>query len=136
MALEYALIVLGRTRPEDMVSRLGLERRDFELSKGVWTADLRRERGFILHLRSAKHGYFESDDWTLEPDKYLHVGFRADKEADPQFLARSLIDTVERALATGGEDMAFIQNGEVLVLERTGGEVRRLPVGFWNNVDP
>lgn len=136
MAIEYALVVLGRTSPEDMASRLGLERSDFERSKGVWTADLRRERGFILILRSARRGYFESDDWTLEPDRYLHVGFRADKAADPQMRDRNLLGTVERALATGDEDMAFIQNGEVLVLERTGGEVRRLPVGFWNHVDP
>ena len=136
MAIEYALVVLGRSVPEDMASRLGLQRRDFEISKGVWTADLRRERGFILILRSARHGYFESGDWRLEPDRYLYVGFRADKAADPQMRDRTLFATVERALGTGDEDMAFIQNGEVLVLERTGGEVRRLPVAFWNNVDP
>ena|SRR5690349_11071778 len=136
MAIEYALVVPGRTSPEEMASRLGLERGDFEVSKGVWTADLRRDRGFILTLRRAKDGYFESDDWTLEPDKYLHVGFRADKAAPPQVRDRNLLDLVERALATGDEDMAFIENGEVLVLERAGGELRRVPVGFWNNVEP
>jgi hypothetical protein len=116
MALEYALIVVGRTSAEQMRARL----------------DVPVSAPFSVTLHGGKHGYFESDDWALEPDKYLHVGFRAEKEADPQVLARNMI---ERALATGDEDMAFIQNGEVLVLERTGGEVRRLPVGFWNNVD-
>ena len=121
MAIEYALVVLGHTSPEDMASRLGLPRRAFAISKGVWTADLRRQRGFILYLRSAKDGYFECDEWRLEPDRYLYIGFRADKAADPQLRDRNLLETVECALATGDEDIAFIQNGEILVLERTGG---------------
>ena len=136
MAIEYALVVPGRTSPRTWRPASAWNGATSSVSKGVWTADLRRDRGFILTLRRAKDGYFESDDWTLEPDKYLHVGFRADKAADPQVRDRNLLDMVERALATGDEDMAFIENGDVLVLERTGGEVRRLPVGFWNNVDP
>ena len=120
MAIEYALVVVGRTPVEQMRDRL----------------DVPDDAPFSVTLHRGKRGYFESDDWTLEPDRYLRVGFRVDKEADPQFVARTLIDVVQRALATGDEDMAFIQNGDVLVLERTGGEVRRLPVGFWNNVDP
>src|SRR3954447_21317148 len=120
MALEYALVVVGRTSAERLRARL----------------DVPENAPFTITSHRGEHGYFESEHWPLEPDRYLHVGFRADKGADPQRLARSLIDAVERALATGDEDMAFIQNGEVLVLERACGEIRRLPVGFWNNVDP
>ncbi len=118
MALEYALIVVGRASVSEMRARL----------------DVSADAPFGVSLRRGKRGYFESGAWTLEPDTYLQVGFRVDKEADPRNVARSLVDVVERALAGGEEDIAFIQNGDVLVLERVGGEVRRLRVGFWDNL--
>jgi hypothetical protein len=122
VAVFYTLVVVGDTSPEDMAGRLRLDR------EGT------RELGFSITLHRSTNGYFASDGWELKPKRYLSVGFRADKDRDPRELATNLITLVDRAFETGSEDMALIQLGEVLLLERAGGTVRQHPAGFWNNV--
>jgi hypothetical protein len=36
---------------------------------------------------------------------------------------------------SGNEDLWLSYSGETLILERTDGPLRRVPGGFWNNVE-
>jgi hypothetical protein len=129
VALDYTLAVIGPTRPEAMAERLGFARGDFESRRGVWTA---RVPLFILTLRRAEHGYFadEEQGWALEPARYLDVGFRLDKFRSLE-ATEAVSALVERALATGGEDMAYLGPEFHVRLERVAGVVRRFPGGVW-----
>ena len=56
-----------------------------------------------------------------------------DKEADPETVHANVRRFVDRALATGDEDMALINNHFTLLLERKDGKVRRVPSSFWDD---
>jgi hypothetical protein len=129
VALDHTLAVIGATRPEEMAERLGFTRGEFQRRHGVWTA---RVPLFILTLRTAEHGYFadEEQGWALEPRRYLDVGFRLDKFRSLEAVA-AVSALVERALATGGEDMAHLGPDFHVRLERVDGVVRRFPGGVW-----
>ena len=56
-----------------------------------------------------------------------------DKEADPETVHANVRRFVDRALATGDEDMALMNNSFTLLLERKDGDVRRVPSSFWDD---
>ena len=140
MALDYALVIPGRASAEELWPRLYAPAHTPpkpRVRKGVWTADERERFGYIITLHRGRHGYYAIGDWLREPDEYLHVGFRQDRDHDwsAQQLAHNLLDLVQNVLDSGDEDLWLSFNGEELILERTRGQVRRLPAGFWNNVE-
>jgi hypothetical protein len=125
----YTLVVEGETTQQEMADRLGVH---FERKgRGPWRT---RHLDFIVSLHRSTDGYLACGDWLWKPKRYLHVGFRADWEADPQEQARNLLALVDRALESGTEDMALMQLGEYLLLERRGHVIRQTDAGFWNNV--
>jgi hypothetical protein len=145
MALEYTLILSDAAAPQELLPRAfpeAAERPSFEVSHGVWLADLKERLGFLLNLRQGTRGYFEADAggealWTWEPERYLHVGFRLDKEFPRGQAQRNLLAIVARLLATGAEDAALIFNGDTLLLRREAGRLVRCPAqGFWDSLDP
>ena len=108
MALDYALIIPGRTTAEELWPRLyGTAHTPPEPSvrKGVWTADERERFGYIITLHRGRHGYYDLRDRLRKPEEYLHVGFRADKDQSPQRRARVLLALVQNVLDSGDEDL-------------------------------
>jgi hypothetical protein len=47
----------------------------------------------------------------------------------------ALLELVQNVLDSGNEDLWLSYSGETLILERTDGHLRRVPGGFWNNVE-
>ncbi|MDA0172607.1 SitI3 family protein [Solirubrobacter taibaiensis] len=136
MALQYTLVVLGPATPEQLWSRLHDASPEPTIDKGVLRADERDEVGYIVTVRRAQDGYYEYGDDLRTPRDYVRVGFRvADRDGSPPALARNLLGLVQNVLDSGDEDLWLDINGEELILERVGGEVRRVPAGFWNNVE-
>ncbi|RKQ92068.1 hypothetical protein C8N24_1907 [Solirubrobacter pauli] len=128
MAVFYNLIIIGDTTADDFIARVyddALPAPAFTPSNKAVAADETARLGFTLTLLETTDGYFQDDDWEIEPPRYLDVGFRVDKDADPEQVRANVDRFVDRALATGDEDMALINNGNTLLLERTDGEVRR-----------
>jgi hypothetical protein len=136
MAIFYELIIVGATTPDDFIARVydeSLPAPVFRPSNRAVAADEYARLGFWLSLMPAEHGYFEFDDFKLEPARYLAVSFDIDKDTPPKTVHANVRRFVDRALATGDEDMALINNGDFLLLERRNGEVRRVPSSFWED---
>src|SRR5687767_6061253 len=126
MATEYRLILAGGT-PVDQVAERALPEPD-ERPTGtppLLAADLYQRYGFELTVRAARNGYFDAESdqgmWEWEPDTYVAVTFRMDKEADPDWPVVDMLTIVRRLLDTGSEDAALVLNGNWLLLTRFGG---------------
>ena len=136
MAVTYDLIIIGDTSAEDFVARVyddALPPPAFKPSNKAQAADENERLGFWLTLLEGRDGYFQDEDWEIEPARYLDVEFRVDKDAEPKAVHANVRRFVDRALATGDEDMALINNSFSLLLERKDGEVRRVPSRFWDD---
>ncbi|MEV6850467.1 SitI3 family protein [Actinoplanes sp. NPDC051411] len=126
MAIEYGLTLAGDTTAEQVAVRaLPVPvQRPPEIAP-VLSADLRESHGFTVTLLATKHGYVEaeSDDglFEWEPESYVAVGFRIDKDADREWAIVNMLTIVWRVLATGDEDASLVLNGDLLVLSRLGG---------------
>jgi hypothetical protein len=144
MALEFTVAVCGRSTPDQIVVRLYPDDQDrprFRVSRGVWFGNDRPRRGFTLHVASEKQGYFgvtAGDDGPVvetQPAEYVHVGFVLDKERAGR-VNREVLELLARLLATGDEDVLFIQNSDILLLCRHDGAVTRYAAGFWETLRP
>lgn len=125
MALDYTLAVIGDIAPLELVERLGFTRDDFELDGKRWVADLFDERGFVLIVMRQGDGYFQYDDWEIEPERYVSASFRINKTRSYE-TCRTVDALVEQVLATGDEDLVYEGPDFCLRLERTAGVVRRV----------
>jgi hypothetical protein len=136
MAVTYELVIIGHTSAEDFIARMyddTLPAPVFVPSNRAVAADETQRFGFWITLLEDEHGYFQDGDWEIEPARYLDVEFRVDKEADPETVHANVRRFVDRALATGDEDVALMNNHFTLVLERVDGRVRRMPSSFWDD---
>ena len=91
MAVTYDLIIIGDTSAEDFVARVyddALPPPAFEPSNKAQAADENERLGFSLTLLEGRDGYFQDEDWEIEPARYLDVEFRVDKERRPGDRAR------------------------------------------------
>jgi hypothetical protein len=125
MALDYTLAVIGETSPLALAERLGFTREDFEHDGKRWVADRFDERGFVLIIMRHKDGYFQYDDWEIEPARYLSASFRINKWRSYE-ACRAIDALVEQVLTTGDEDLVYEGPDFCLRLERTAGVVRRI----------
>jgi hypothetical protein len=135
VAVFYDLILIGDLSADDFVARVyddALPAPTFAPSNKARVADETQRFGFWLTLLEGTDGYFQDDDWEIEPARYLDVEFRVDKDSPPEQVNVNVRRFVERALATGDEDAALINNGNTLLLERRDGQVRRVPSAFWD----
>ena len=132
MAVFYELVIVGTTTADEFLARVYDDSLPAPVFEGH-AADENARLGFSLTLLEGRDGYFEDEDWEIEPARYLDVEFRVDKEADPETVHANVRRFVDRALATGDEDVALINNHFTLMLERVDGKVRRVPSSFWDD---
>ena len=133
MALDYALTIAGTIPLQQILERAfptGAERPGVEHQGKVWIAkDLFERHGFDMRWRNATNGYHSVDmngqTWTWEPKEYTRVSFRLNKSFDRKRALATVQKVVSRLLASGTEDMALLFNGEVLLVLRMSGDLRR-----------
>jgi hypothetical protein len=136
MALEYGLTLAGDASAEQVAERaLPVAVQSPPEIAPVLSADMRDSHGFTVTLLARRHGYIEaeSDDglFVWEPEAYVSVGFRIDKEADVEWAVVNMLTVVWRALETGSEDAALVLNGDLLVLTRFDGVLVKLHRDGW-----
>ncbi|GIE95890.1 hypothetical protein Ari01nite_33550 [Paractinoplanes rishiriensis] len=89
--------------------------------RNIWSTHFDKY-GFQVTVRGGRNGYVEADaddgTWEWEPDPFVAVGFRLDKDADREWVLTNMVTVVRRILFTGPEDAAFVFNGEVLLCTR------------------
>ena len=139
MALEYRLTLGGDTPPEQIAGRAlpVTAVADPEIAPVLW-ADMIDSHGFSVTIRAGKHGYVEAESdrdlFEWEPESYVSVGFRFNKEADREWAVVNMLTVVWRALQTGSEDAALVLNGDLLVLTRFAGIlVKHHRDGWWSS---
>ena len=132
MPIFYELVIVGTTTADEFVARVYDDTLPAPVFEGH-AADETGRFGFWLTVLAGTNGYFQDDGWKIEPARYLGVDFRVDKHASPKQVHAGVRRFVDRALATGDEDMALVNNGNTLLLERVNGEVRRVPSSFWDD---
>lgn len=145
MALDYKAIVLGRTTPEQMAARLypdDTDRPRFDVSRKLWVGDDRPRRGYTLYIVRRKDGYVDASEghdgpWIeKELPAHLQVEFVLDKERPGSIVNPAVLEKLARLLETGDEDVMVIQNGDILLLRRSDGELKRYRAGFWETMPP
>jgi hypothetical protein len=139
MAIEYGLTLGGDTNAQEVAERaLPVPAKSPPEIAPVLSADLRESHGFAVTLLAMERGYIEaeSDDglFEWEPENYVAVGFRLNKDADREWAVLNMLTIVWRVLATGDEDGALVLNGDLLVLSRLDGVlVKHHRDGWWNS---
>ncbi|MEV8505241.1 SitI3 family protein [Actinoplanes sp. NPDC051475] len=139
MAIEYRLTLAG-TAPVEQVAARALPDPD-ERPAGTespLSVNLDERLGFAVFVSAGRNGYFdiESDSgpWEWEPEAYVSVTFRMDKEAEPQWKVPNMLTVVRRVLDTGPEDAVLVLNGDYVLLTRFGGDlVKHRHEGWWSN---
>ena len=139
MAIEYDLTVAGSTPINQMAERAlpDLAERPTGMPP-LLSRDLDDQYGFGVTVLGGTKGYIDAlsdgGSWTWEPADYTSVGFRLDKSADRKWAVINMLTVVRRVLNTGGEDAAFVLNGDVLLFTRFGGElVKHNRDKWWTN---
>jgi hypothetical protein len=145
MAIDITATVLEKIDPAEIVARLYPDeatRPRFEVHGQVLIGDDRPGRGYTLYVAQGEDGYVEAtagDDGpviTKEPGEYGDVEFVLDKFKEPSVVDAAVLDMLARLLETGDEDVVVVQNGQILLLSRCDGELRRYEAGFWEAVTP
>ena len=136
MAIEYRLTLAGNT-PVEQVAERALPDLD-ERPTGtppLLAADLYQRYGFDLTIRAGQNGYFdaESDNgmWEWEPEAYVAVTFRMEKNADTDRALINMLTVVRRLLDTGPEDAVLVLNGNWLLFTRFGGALTKHRREVW-----
>ncbi|MEV2240410.1 SitI3 family protein [Micromonospora sp. NPDC049891] len=132
MSIDYRLTLAGDVPLDRVAARAFPEPADaaaFEPYESILVADLWDRRGFGVTVHAGREGYVDglADDarWEWEPDPYTTLSFDMDKNAPDDRGIDNLMAAVSRVLRSGAEDAALVLNGEVVVLTRFGGELRK-----------
>ncbi|MFI7438039.1 SitI3 family protein [Micromonospora haikouensis] len=132
MSIDYRLTLDGEVPLPDLAARAFPDPADlarFEPYLATLGAEMSEQRGFAITLLTGRNGYLdaEGDDgpWEWEPERYTDLGFRMDKFGPPDRGTRNMVAAVDRVLRSGAENAALVLNGEVLVLTRFGGQLRK-----------
>ncbi|MGI5211817.1 SitI3 family protein [Plantactinospora sp. CA-290183] len=140
MAIEYRLTLEGAIPLDQMAEYVMLNPTDRAVPAempGLLSADLRDRQSFTLIVRHGRDGYYEADDdgsdWAWELDVYVNLTFRMAKEGDAETGVRNMLEAVSRLLAGRPEDAALILNGDVLLLTRSSGVLRKHRRELWWN---
>lgn len=144
MALEYRLQVKTEISLFNLVeSYLNEKKISFsreEIDKGV-NIYLFEVMGFMTSIVLSRNVFFDymvsenqviEDEWDYSSD----ITFRLDKLYDNLLARLNMIDVCCCILKNTTEDARLLFNGDILVLERTNGEVIvNNNFGFWNSED-
>lgn len=142
MAVEYRLTLAGDIPLEQLAELAAPGAVETSTASGgrMLSGDLNDEHGYVVDITGGRRGYCSAEDdggalWEWEPEPYVDVSFymRKDTLVDrgkPQMLA-----TVARILAGTAEDAALTLNGDVLMLTRVAGSLRKHHAGGWNDED-
>ena len=101
------------------------------------SADLYHERGYLVTIRSGRHGYYDAEDddgyWEWEPEEYLDITFDMRTDDMTGKGVPHMVATVAQVLAGQPEDAALVLNGNWLLLTRVGGTLRKHRPQWWAN---
>jgi hypothetical protein len=122
MAIEYRLTLAGSTPVEQVAERALPDPAERPTGTARLSADLYDRYGFDVTIRAGQNGYYdaESDNgtWEWEPETYVAVTFRMEKNTDSDRAVRNMLTVVRCVLDSGDEDAALIFNGDVLLFTR------------------
>jgi hypothetical protein len=126
MATEYRLTLAGSTPLVEVAERALPEPDERPVgTPQLLSADLHDRYGFEVILRAGRNGYLDAESdsglWVWEPDEYVSVRFRMEKNADSDRATVNMLLAVRRILLTGPEDAALVLDGNYLLLNRVGG---------------
>ena len=139
MAIEYRLILAGDETVERVAERAFPDPADRPAGPAgpaaVLVAFLYERYGFEVRVRAGRDGYFEAEsdggDWLWEPAAFVAVTFRLEKDGEPGRAVRAMLAVVGRVVDSGSEDMAFLFNGDWLLLDRRDGNLVRHRRDAW-----
>ncbi|MFI6759984.1 SitI3 family protein [Micromonospora sp. NPDC050417] len=136
MAIEYRLTLAGDIPLED-VARLAAPDATERLTKSgkrMLTSAL-DERGYVVDVTAGSGGYYDAEDdgsqWVWEPDAYVDIDFRMDKDTLSDKGIPNMLTTVARVLADRTEDAVLVMNGNWLLLTRFSGVLRKHNLTEW-----
>jgi hypothetical protein len=140
MAIEYRLTLAGSTPVEHVAERALPDPAERPTGTARLSADLYERYGFDVTIRAGQNGYYdaESDNgtWEWEPDSYVAVTFRMEKNTDSARAVLNMLTVVRRLLDTGNEDAALVFNGDVLLFTRfKDGLVKHRRDGWWTSYE-
>jgi hypothetical protein len=138
MGVEYRLTLAGDI-PAEQVAECAVpdpaERPQWWEGR-LLSADLYERRGFGLSVRAGRGGYYEARDdndavWEWEPESYVNVTFSMGKDDRVEERTTNMLTIVARVLEGRSEDAALLLNGDVLLLTRVGGVLRKHNRATW-----
>ncbi|MEU4621331.1 SitI3 family protein [Actinoplanes sp. NPDC023801] len=139
MALEYKLVLIGATSPEQVRQRAFPGRED-ELVEipPLLTADLQERLGFHVTIRAKASDYIEVETnggmWDRKLLEHVSLTFRMDESADSDWYITNMITVVHQLLETGSEDALLILDHDTLLLARHGGTLAKHDRdGWWDH---
>jgi hypothetical protein len=139
MALEYKLVLIGATSPEQVAQRAFPDAEDqlLELPPLV-TADFQERRGFHVTIRAKASDYIEVETndgmWDRKLQDHVSLTFRMDESAESDWYITNMITVVHQLLDTGGEDALLILDHDTLLLARLEGVlVKHDRAGWWDH---
>ncbi|GIM89276.1 SitI3 family protein [Paractinoplanes toevensis] len=141
MAIDYNLYLAGNP-PVEVVAQWAFPALDDRPTGTVpfLTADLDEKYGYDVVVTSGENAYIDvvTDDggWEWEPETFVLVAFRLDKEADRPTAIDNVLSAVQRVLAAGEQDAALVLNGDILLLSRLDGVVAKHRRGAWWSFHP
>ena len=128
MATEYRLTLAGDTPAVEVAERAMPDAQERPVGEPhLLAADLYEKYGFELIILAGRQGYFDAESdsglWEWEPDPYIAVTFRMEKNADSDRATVNMLLAVRRILLTGPEDAALVLDGNYLLLNRVDGNL-------------
>ncbi|MEV4639148.1 SitI3 family protein [Actinoplanes sp. NPDC049548] len=136
MALEYRVVLAAGTAAEEVAQRAIPDAADrWTGSPSFLSVALWDRYGFELTVRSGREGYVEIEvDGGIqvwEPESYVSLTFRMDKDADPDWNVPNMLTVVRRVLASGAEDAAFTFDIDILLLTRFKDVIVKFDRDWW-----
>ncbi|WP_026189741.1 SitI3 family protein [Salinispora mooreana] len=142
MAVEYRLTLAGDIPLEQVAELAAPEAVETSTASGgrMLSADLNDERGYVVDITGGRHGYYSAEDdggalWEWEPKTYVDVSFYMRKDTLADKGKTHMLAAVARTLAGRAEDAALTLNGDVLMLTRVAGTLRKHNTDGWYDED-
>ena len=109
MAIDYNLYLAGDTPVEVVAQWAFPELADRPTGMVPFlAADLDEKYGFGVVITSGRNAYVDVEtddgDWEWEPEAFVLVSFRIDKEADRLWATDNMLSVVQRIIAVGEQD--------------------------------
>lgn len=142
MAIEYRLTLAGDIPLEQVAELVAPGATETSTLRGdkMLSADLNEESGYVVDITSGRHGYYCAEDdagslWQWEPEAYVDVNFYMRKDTLTEKGKPQMLTAVARILASRNEDAALTLNGDLLMLTRMAGAIRKHNADGWYDED-